>query len=324
MEPKITLHQNKELFRQAVQVTAQQIGIPEIYVEKDYWVTYALHILFNSEVQEYIVFKGGTALSKCFGLIERFSEDIDIVTFSTKKLTGNQEKEKVRKVSKVLDEYLEEINIIGVTNKKGRIRKTAHSYNRIFFGSFKQVRESIILETTRLGNHEPFLTREVNSFVGNMMLKENKPLVDEFGMHPFKVRVLHPERTLCEKIMSLVRFSQTETPIDDLRLKIRHTYDLYQMLKNPGLNDFFNSGRFDSLLQKVAQEDAEGFQNENLIKQPPQEALIFKSPEETWGELRRTYLGDFRYLVYGELPDEKEIMSTIYKIQDRLMNIPWE
>ena len=67
------LHENKQLFRQAVQFTSQQMNIPEIYVEKDYWVTFALHTIFNDEIGKHTIFKGGTALSKCFNLIERFS-----------------------------------------------------------------------------------------------------------------------------------------------------------------------------------------------------------------------------------------------------------
>lgn len=53
----MTLHENEHLFRQAVQFTAQQQGIPEIFVEKDYWVTFALYTLFNSEVGNDTVFK---------------------------------------------------------------------------------------------------------------------------------------------------------------------------------------------------------------------------------------------------------------------------
>ena len=73
------LHENKTLFRQAVQFTADQMKIPAIYVEKDYWVTYVLFTIFNNEVGKDTVFKGGTALSKCYQMIERFSEDIDLV-----------------------------------------------------------------------------------------------------------------------------------------------------------------------------------------------------------------------------------------------------
>jgi predicted nucleotidyltransferase component of viral defense system len=68
------LHENKGLFKNAVFATAQQKGLSDIYVEKDYWVTFALHTIFTNEIGSQTVFKGGTALSKCFNIIERFSK----------------------------------------------------------------------------------------------------------------------------------------------------------------------------------------------------------------------------------------------------------
>ncbi|MEX2589604.1 MAG: nucleotidyl transferase AbiEii/AbiGii toxin family protein, partial [Chitinophagales bacterium] len=84
------LHENKELFKDAVIAAAQQKGIREVYVEKDYWVTYALFQIFKNEIGKETIFKGGTALQKCFGLIQRFSEDIDLVVLRNKGETGNQ------------------------------------------------------------------------------------------------------------------------------------------------------------------------------------------------------------------------------------------
>ncbi len=69
----MNLHNDIGLFQDAVRITAQQMHLPEIYVEKDYWVTYALSILYQSELKNHIVFKGGTALAKCYKTIERFS-----------------------------------------------------------------------------------------------------------------------------------------------------------------------------------------------------------------------------------------------------------
>ena len=128
------LHENKTLFRQAVQYTADQMGIPAVYVEKDYWVTYALSVLFNSVIGKDIVFKGGTALSKCHHIIERFSEDIDLVVLRRKGETDSRLKAKLKAVSGVLEDVLPETAIEGITNKKGMIRKTAHSYTREFKG----------------------------------------------------------------------------------------------------------------------------------------------------------------------------------------------
>jgi predicted nucleotidyltransferase component of viral defense system len=70
------LHLNKAIFRDAVRFTAQQMDIQPIFVEKDYWVTYALHTIFNHPIGSDTVFKGGTALSKCYKLIDRFSRKI--------------------------------------------------------------------------------------------------------------------------------------------------------------------------------------------------------------------------------------------------------
>lgn len=79
LEYKMRLHENTELFQDAVVATSQQLGINEIYVEKDYWVTFALFNIFKNDIGKETVFKGGTALLKCFGMIQRFSEDIDLV-----------------------------------------------------------------------------------------------------------------------------------------------------------------------------------------------------------------------------------------------------
>ena len=55
-------------------------GINRVIIEKDYWVTIVLDYLFNiSDFKNYFIFKGGTSLSKCFNLINRFSEDIDLI-----------------------------------------------------------------------------------------------------------------------------------------------------------------------------------------------------------------------------------------------------
>ena len=111
------LHENKTLFRQAVQFTADQMKIPAIYVEKDYWVTYVLFTIFNNEVGKDTVFKGGTALSKCYQMIERFSEDIDLVVLRKEGETDSKLKSKLKIVSTVVDTVLPEVTIEGITHK---------------------------------------------------------------------------------------------------------------------------------------------------------------------------------------------------------------
>jgi len=97
------LHENKELFKDAITATSQFKGIPEIYVEKDYWVTLALFTIFGSNVKDFCVFKGGTALAKCNRMIERFSEDIDIVLLKDGNESSNQLKSKLKKLAEPLN-----------------------------------------------------------------------------------------------------------------------------------------------------------------------------------------------------------------------------
>lgn len=319
------LHENKTLFRQAVQFTADQMKIPAIYVEKDYWVTYALFTIFNNEIGKDTVFKGGTALSKCYNMIERFSEDIDLVVLRREGETDSRLKSKLKVVSTVVEAVLPEVTIEGITHKMGMNRKTAHAYPKEFSGDYGQVRPDIVIEATWLGYFEPYTTKSIVSFVGQMMLDNNQSnIAIENGLLPFNLLVLEPIRTICEKIMSLVRFSYGENPIDDLKKKIRHIYDLHQLLKQEVFAAFFHSTAFDEMLLKVANDDVASFKNNNQwLIHHPNEALIFKDLENTWNELKIIYNGDFKNLVYGELPKEEVALETLKMIQERLKAISW-
>ena len=319
------LHTNKELFKDAVIATAQKQGIKEIFIEKDYWVTLILKAVFENEIGKETVFKGGTALSKCNSLIKRFSEDIDLVVLRNEEETGNQLKKKLKTISKCVENIIPEIEIDGITNKKGMIRKTAHSYEKQFSGKFGQIRNFIVIESSWLGNYEPYEKGVVSSMIYEMMNQlGQQEIIEKYEMNPFEVNVLSPERTICEKIMSLVRFSYSENPIEDLNNKIRHIYDIHILLKNKSINNFFGSDDFDKMLQKVGNDDVFSFKNNNeWLKEHPVSALIFSKPEATWEQLRNTYKGNFKELVYGELPTEEEILETLKTVSKRLTKINW-
>ncbi|MBK8388229.1 MAG: nucleotidyl transferase AbiEii/AbiGii toxin family protein [Saprospiraceae bacterium] len=321
----MNLHGNISLFRDAIRFTSQQMNLKPEYIEKDYWVTYALFAIYNNEIGKETVFKGGTALSKCYNMIERFSEDIDFVVLRREGETDSQLKSKLKAVSSVAETVLHEVDIEGITHKMGMNRKTAHSYNKEFKGDYGQVRDVIILESTWLGYYEPYTTKSIVSFVGQMMLNNKQSnIAKENGLLPFDLLALEPIRTICEKIMSLVRFSYGENPIDDLRKKIRHTYDLHQLLKQDEFSEFFHSKAFDEMLLKVACDDVASFRNNNKwLNYHPNAALIFKDLENVWNELKTIYNGDFKNLVYGELPKEEAILETLKMIQERLKAISW-
>jgi len=258
-------------------------------------------------------------------MIERFSEDIDLVVLRREGESNNKLTTKIRTISDIVNTVLPEVNIDGLTQKMGMNRKTAHSYNKEFKDDYGQVRDVIIVEATWLGYYEPYTTKSIVSFVGRIML-DNKQydIAKENGILPFGLLVLEPIRTICEKIMSLVRFSYSENPINDLKKKIRHTYDLHQLLQQVEFLKFFHSTAFDEMLLKVANDDVASFKNNNQwLVYHPNEALIFKDLQSVWSELKKMYYGDFKNLIYGELPKEEAVFETLTMIQERLKTISW-
>ncbi|QNR23652.1 nucleotidyl transferase AbiEii/AbiGii toxin family protein [Croceimicrobium hydrocarbonivorans] len=319
------LHENRKLFEQSIRFTAQYRGIKDIYIEKDYWVTLALKAIFNSDASKYAVFKGGTALSKCYGIIDRFSEDIDIVVLNEDGDSGNKLKNKLKSISLAIEPVLPEISLEGVTNKLGMIRKTAHSYSKQFKGNYGQIRDVLILESSWLGCHEPYTSKELSSYIYNMMMSMGQQdLAKEYDLLPFQVRVLSVTRTFCEKLMSLVRFSHSKQAIEDLKLKIRHIYDLHQLLNLDEVAEFFDSSAFEEMLHKVGYDDVHGYKNGNeWLALHPIEAILFQDLENTWKHLKGVYFSSFSEMVYGTLASEEDILQTLYRIKERLKTIDW-
>ncbi|KAA8474467.1 hypothetical protein F1649_22150 [Arcticibacter tournemirensis] len=129
---------------------------------------------------------------------------------------------------------------------------------------------------------------------------------------------------MCEKIMSLVRFSYSDQPYVDLANKIRHIYDIHLMLENKEVATFFASSEFDEMLVKVGSDDVLSFKNNNeWLKIHPKEAMIFIDPESTWDAIKTPYRTTFRDLVTGELPSEESLIITLEKVASRLGATDW-
>ena len=119
------LHTNPVLLKELAEAIETAKGIPEAFVEKDYWLTTVLLELSLSPYRDLVVFKGGTSLSKAYGIIQRFSEDADLALI-VQDLTGNQVKSRMDSCSSAI--------------KKGRQMLYLHgSYFKIFSNICKTV-----------------------------------------------------------------------------------------------------------------------------------------------------------------------------------------
>ena len=77
---KTVLNLSQEQRNTIFEVTAREMRVRPIIVEKDFWVCVVLNYLLNeSKFKDILIFKGGTSLSKCYGVIKRFSEDVDLI-----------------------------------------------------------------------------------------------------------------------------------------------------------------------------------------------------------------------------------------------------
>ena len=113
------LHENKEEFRNAVYLASERFHILPVVAEKDYYVTVILRGL--AERLGFVVFKGGTSLSKCHRVIKRFSEDIDI-TIDTKLSQGQ-----MKKLKEAIKELAGELGLVIPNIDETRSRR---NYNR--------------------------------------------------------------------------------------------------------------------------------------------------------------------------------------------------
>ena len=112
--------------------------------------------------------------------------------------------------------------------------------------------------------------------------------------------------------------------MEDLQKKIRHTYDIHQLLKENKVIDFFNSPAFDEMMLTVAQDDVASFKNNNRwLKHHPKEAMIFADTDNVWQKLKGTYNGQFKSLVFGEFPEDIKVLETLKLVSERLKSITW-
>ena len=316
----MTLHTAPD-FADALLATAQALQLPEAFVEKDYWVTTVLRALADSPYRESVVFKGGTALSKAYGLVQRFSEDVDLALTNNEKRTNAKTKSLMDKAARHITQGLPEVED-AATSRGSRFRRTVHLYESVL-GSplFAQVRHGqILVEVNAFAHPHPSQWLPVQSFVGQFLeARGEHVLVAEHGLAPFEVQVLSLERTLTEKVLALVRAGYQPNAVAELRAKIRHVYDLYHLLKQESLQGFFDGASFDALVKAVQADDARNseFQGDWAGK-PLGESALFAGPTQIWPELQTTYRTDFRAMVYGTMPPEDAVVAMLLRVGQRL------
>ncbi len=98
----MNLHENGDVFEDAIRAASDHLEMRAVFVEKDYWVTLLLSRLSHSGHSDKVVFKGGTSLSKVHKLMTRFSEDVDLAILKSEEQTATQVRNLIRNLEKEL------------------------------------------------------------------------------------------------------------------------------------------------------------------------------------------------------------------------------
>jgi predicted nucleotidyltransferase component of viral defense system len=196
--------------------------LPTEIVIKDYFVTLALKMLFSKYTN--IVFVGGTSLSKCFNIINRFSEDVDLVAI------GSSRKEKQRITENVLNYFVDNWNF-GIEHESRRMasdfKPMLLEYENLYPGIItSRIKIELFVFTTPF----PVLKVNVNSYVNKILTHKE---IKKYEMEPFQLITQEPKRTFVEKILLqkeiykdyINRILSPETAKD----RARDFYDIYKI-----------------------------------------------------------------------------------------------
>jgi hypothetical protein len=316
------LHEDKDAFEELIAATAQSVGLPEIYVEKDYWVSRALKALSLSSHSSDVVFKGGTSLSKAYRIIDRFSEDIDLAVFS-KNLSVGQRKNLLKNVEHDVAQELLPLPKDPRISKGSSFRKTVYQYPRhIGEDDFGQASPELLIEINAFTHPEPFEQRELRTLIADMLDSRGEhQLIERFELESFSINVLCVERTLVEKILGMVKDSYDEDPVAKLSNRIRHLYDICLILKDERYRYFIKSAEFKSMCAACIEDERSGFLQGNACLEAPLHTAPLFSQFQGWRKsLSNTYDSIFTQLVYGELPPMDDIVASIQLIHEALKN----
>jgi predicted nucleotidyltransferase component of viral defense system len=310
---RMNLHTNKKLFSDTIRAASEHLKINEEFVEKDYWITLLLKKLSKSKYSKDTVFKGGTSLSKCYGIINRFSEDVDIAIINDDDKSGNQVKTIIRETGKAMTTELTEINIEGVTSKGSRFRKTVHEYEST---DPKNKNNKIIVEINSFANPFPHLLHSINTMVHDFLNQTgNTKIIEQYNLQPFQINVLDKKQTLLEKLASLIRFSLDENPAESIKNKIRHFYDIYYLISDTDCISFSKTEEFKTKFNELLIHDKEifdepvGWKNKSIYDSP-----LLHNFDSIWEQLKSTYRTELFALAFSAIPDEEEIAKSFKEI----------
>tara|TARA_R110002050_G_scaffold282506_2_gene430497 strand:- start:42 stop:1040 length:999 start_codon:yes stop_codon:yes gene_type:complete len=319
--------------RIVINQVSSKTGLLPVAVEKDLWVMIALQAIFSTEIAKHLVFKGGTSLSKAWGIIERFSEDIDLAIdrsfFDFKgDLTRSQVKNLRKASCKYVDEKFPEIlkkalldN--GVSEFELSVTEFEESdtdplalelrYNSLVEKQ-DYLQPRILIEISSRSLIEPYENKELSSVISEIY--PDQKFIDK----PVIIPTVTPTRTLIEKMFLLhEEFQKPQNRKIRSERMTRHLYDISRLMDTEYLEKAIEDKElYDTIiahrnkLTKVSWVDYDTHKYKTLNFIPPAEVI---------DEYEKDYLAMKESMFYGETESFENLIKKLKELNDRINNI---
>ena len=304
-------------FGPTLDAAAERLSISPTAVEKDYWVGEVLRVLSRDFPGDF-VFKGGTSLSKGYRLVERFSEDIDILVVPGERGRGTTDK-----LMKAMAEGAAE-GIGGSARGVGGSETGRHRAYEIGDPATREptalIRTSVLLEMGVRGGTHPHERVPISSLLGDTLEAAGTDLGEFDDLEPFDVAVLHPGRTLLEKLVlvnSLAQQLAADSTGSIDRRSGRHFYDIYQLLGDRQVLDLLADRDQTEQVMRSVEEISRAFFGGDGIEVRPAGGFAscpaFDPTSDISTRLRAAYESTMPELYFGAgpLPTWEEICGRV-------------
>lgn len=323
--------------RRLCEQAGDKLGLEAPSIEKDFWVCWVLRELFTlAEFGPRLTFKGGTSLSKAWKLIERFSEDIDVVIDRDFLGFGGAQAPETAPSGNQRDKRLEGLKSACQTLIAKRLDPALHKHFRdklpaglswtlkpdaddpdgqtllfqypAVFSSGAYLRPAVKIELGARSDTEPSATPEIRPYLAEALPGEVKDSA-------FKLRTLAAERTFWEKAMLLHEETYRAGAKGPKARLARHYYDLWRLI-GAGIGDKALSDA--ALFSRVAAHRAIFFAKKKEAQQSLRPGSLRLLPSE---DQRAAWNQDYEAMreamFFGETPDFAEILAVVGDFERR-------
>lgn len=222
----MNLHHDHEAFSELIIAASNELHIPPGIIEKDYYVTLALREL-AARVKG-MVFKGGTSLTKCYQILDRFSEDIDISYAASEGIPGESRK---RQLKKAVVSSIESMGFSIANLEETRSRRSYNCYRASYssiYSPLLELKPELVIETYIALLPFPTVNRIADNYIYRFLkMTEQEELAEEFDIMPFEITTQSIERTLIDKVFALCDYYLS----DKVDRHSRHLYDIYKIME---------------------------------------------------------------------------------------------